>query len=404
MTEKLPSSLEKVAPPSRYEQEQTHLTDLLAQTEHDIDTYHNAVLPLVEQRLLPEKGFNPAGVLADQLYDVDYDQDLIFEALNTRKGGNLGFGKEAETIAPNSSLGHTIFTIAQRFEFIPREVASWPHDAFNLRLGMGDSRAEKLPRTLVEAVIVGGGKGATNSERLHNALEDIRRGIIDSSKIIVATCDRPVIDSDEKETLTTFQLPLAKSEFDMAVADLNYLEGTTLDPREAQSFMVPFEQRKWVKGKQLEPAMAEGKYIETTVALSGRDVRVILVSAPFDPRRRLPGGNMAIRANTEETFIAAKPFLADEIGATVVIESHDIWINAQKVIGEEVFGLNGKRVLATGPRRLDRITYDAEHGFVLNKPEAVLDEIAKTYRQLVELKMKIMTRLAYFDDSATSES
>ena len=91
--------------------------------------------------------------------------------------------------------------------------------------------------------------------------------------------------------------------------------------------------------------------------------------------------------------MAALPLLEGEKGA-IVMESHDAWTPWQNLIGHQVFGLaQGRNVYPAGPFNAERVYWSEDNGekvMDIVAPQDVVDEIAKTYRQLVH--MQIMLR------------
>jgi hypothetical protein len=282
-----------------------------------------------------------------------------------------------------------IFTSANALGFINDEILH-TDDPLRLELGIGDS--ELQPVGHVDAMVVACAAGLSNPIRIYNGIDDLKQGRVETNLIVLASCDRPVRD-DERERLMAKGLPVGKTEFESVVETFNKFAGVALDPSSAEAYPVRL--------KPGDDGVFMGTKIHGQVIIGGRERTVIAINAPYDPSRvngryENDDPEYAKRANTDETFVATLPLLPAGKG-TVLIESHDTWTVGQGIVGEQIFGVAGKDVIATGPQKLDRVLIKTDANgtqhHVLSQPESVIDEIAKAYAFRTNTRIKAATAL-----------
>ena len=332
----------------------------------------------------PEKSqLSDAIPVSDQLYDQPgYNDDVIFNALNLRNNGVAEFHNETEKYAPQPDdteqlrtakqlYRQSILTTAQDLGFVTRHDAD-PTEVIDTRLNIQDSELEPIDGN-VEAIVVAGAAGLSNLLRVRDAIRNIESGAIDTYRIILASCDRPLSDVEKKKLIDN-GFTARETEVEAMQQAFTDLIGASFTDT-PHTVEVPY-------GTDLHAT------INSTQALIGNRVVIIKsVSAPFDSNRTV-NGRPATRTNTAETFIAAGELLSKDDGK-VVIESHDTWIPYQEIIGQQTFGLRfGKEVVATGPFKADRVMNGD-----LMQAEGVVDEISKVYKGLVELRVSAENQL-----------
>jgi D-alanyl-D-alanine dipeptidase len=352
-----------------------------------VDTRLNRLAPGIEELLIKKHSllgddafkdthFDRTLPIADQIYDQPtYNGVSAYDDLNTRARGTIPFQESKETYDKQRAYTDLILKTAQEQGFVTKtiELATEPIDQ---KLEILDSQLVPIERP-VEAVIVPAAAGLTTITRLRDAVRNIESGAIKTSKLIITTCERPV---EEREInlledkgfhagTTEFEFSLSavrdllNKDFADTVADLDISYGT---------------------------GTLSGKIAGGTVLINGKPVDVEIVSAPINPTRVMYDGTLPKRANTEETFRAVEQFLSSEPGL-LVIESHDVWAPWQGVIAENIFGIDlQKDIIATGPMKSARVTETKdENGETIIgiwQPESVIDEMAKTYKDLTVLR------------------
>lgn len=388
-----------------------HLSSLVVKSDDRLAAMRPEIDDLMDVRhklyKLPRTFFDAARPTLDQMYDDDTYNDVFVYGYDPRAnikqadedGNELPIG--ADLAARNGAEFHkgeqydegeyaqAILAAANHVGIIRNEIIR-TDDPIRHELGVGDSELQPVGR--VDATVVPCAAGISNPIRIYNTIDDIAQDRIDTDMIILASCDRPVRD-DEREKLEAKDLPAGKTEFESAVLTLNKFAGASLDVSKVEPHPVRL--------KPGEDGVFTGTVLTGTATIGGREKTVIAINAAYDPAR-VSGRDKdddpvyAIRANTDETFVAALPFLPKGPGK-VVIESHDAWTAGQGIVGEQIFGVAGKDVIATGPQKLDRVTEktadDGTVSRILLQPGAVVDEIAKTYAFLTQLRIKASNAL-----------
>ncbi len=334
-----------------------------------------------QQFEMPRTMFVDELAIADQLYaDPTYNDTFIFgnhivDESGQPKGGDLNARNGGESYSDveaydsENEYSQAILNAAQRLGFVLNAFPDQPTEEIDQFLGIADSNLEKI-YTPVQAVIVPTARGLSNPMRIRSAIRDIEQGKVDTKLLIIASCERPV-DEKERELMDAKNLHYGTTEYGSAIAALNDVVGLTID----EEASVPFELTN-------APHLQAGRMVETTIPLGEKDLRVVVLSAPFDSERvtgRDQAGNIMKqnRASTLDNFNAALEYLPEEEG-DVVVESHDTWIQSQAEVAEQYIGVKGKNVIPAGPHKLDRLK-KIDGKIVLNEPGQVVDEIAKTF-------------------------
>lgn len=303
------------------------------------------------------------------LYDMpSYDAPFVRNMLGLRGGGVKDFSDIAKTSANHEAICNAAIQLG------------FLHEELDNKLEYSGRQLDvALPRDMqpigdVSAIIVPGGAGATNGIRLLGALTAIQEGKINTSEIILTTCDRPTTEAERKRAeaqgfksdTTEFELCLGAAA--SLLGDISWEESTLPTPYESNDLTKVHQ--GWAK-----ISTPHGTQI---ISLS-------VLSAPIDSNRTMPDGSKPRRANTQETFRAAFPLL-DE-GSKVAIVSHDTWIPYQELAGLDTFLLeHNTDVIAFGPQKTDRLA-----GGAIQQPEQVIDEIVKVYDYYVNLLVKAET-------------
>jgi hypothetical protein len=324
--------------------------------------------------------------IADQLYDdASYNVDFISHDLGLRKGNTLDYHQTTEKYDKGLSEEHaerdyiyrqSILTAAQELGFVSKhpKVASDPLDQY---IGILDSELEPIHEQ-VAAVVINGAAGMSNVKRVRDAIRNIESGAINTDRIILSAGTRPVSDAEKSRVKAPYRA--GDSEYELMIYATEDLLGITF---ESTSDTINVEYGENLTAK-----------VETAYATIGdRLVTIQAVEAPFDTQRTMSDGSKAKRINTEETFLAALPLIEGKKGA-VVMESHDAWTPWQNLIAHKVFGLAQNRtVYPAGPFNAERVFWSEENGqnyMEIRAPQDVVDEIVKTYKQLVQMQTNLL--------------
>lgn len=355
--------------------------DLLMTVRHDhftlpktkFDQAHTAI-----DQLNPEPTYNDVFVYGyDPRVKVTDDDPTSGGDLNARRGAAFHKGEVYE----EGEYAQAILDVADRLGFVKKEVAQ-ASDPLDRQIGIADS--DLKPVGEVEAIVVPGAASFSNVMRLRDALRNIEQGRVQTDTLIIATTDRPVEDA-ERAKVAGIGFRGGETEFESLVLALSDLTHNDIDHHNTEALPV-----------KLGVNTFEGRLLRTTVDVGGNPIQCMVVSTPYDPERTEKydkDGNpvKATRANTDETFVAALSLLKPGAGK-LLIESHDTWAIEQGVVAEQIFGVAGKDIIATGPRKLDRViekTNEKGHTYLtLTQPEGVVDEIAKTYSFLTHVRVK----------------
>jgi hypothetical protein len=328
---------------------------------------------------MPRTMFEDHMSIENQVYDDPTYNDTfihgnhIVDDSGEVKGGDLnarsaGESYEAENYDDND-YSKAIHETASKLGFVLSEYPDTPTDEIDQYLGIANSNTEKIS-TPVQAIIVPTAKSISNPIRIRGAIRDIESGKIKTDLLVIASCDREVDDA-ERALMESRGLHYGTTEYGSSIAALEDVTGIHIDEDDSQPFHV-----------SSSPNLPEGKKVEVTVPIGDRDVRIVILSAPYDADRiRSFDSNgkpeRQTRASSLDNFNAAMEFLPTEEGV-VVVESHDTWTKSQVETAEQYMGVHGKEVVPAGPHKLDRLKMiDGE--VVLNQPGQVADEIAKTF-------------------------
>lgn len=376
-----------------------YLNELIAQTDDSLAVIDPVVRAILIERhhlftlepqdpKYPEKGgslLDPKQSIPDQLYpEPTYNGNYYESDLGLRQGGAVAFHHEKEKYNP--SPDDTLFVQQQKFEYrqiilTPAQelgfVAKQPGEASNeldYRLKLTDSVLEPID-VPIEAVIIPGAAGLSDHVRFRGTIRDIESGAVHTDRIIMATCDRPVTPT-EKITLATAGFSAGETEFELCQSAIGDLTDGFIEPPTESEIAVT-----------LPSGTYPARLLSGKVFIGEQPIRIDILSAPYDPQRLLPDGKPAIRTNTEETFIAVGELLIKG-RSTLLIESHDTWAPAQRVIAERIIGVNNnKQVLGTGALKSDRVITREDGSIDLNMAEAVIDEMTKYFKELVNTRI-----------------
>lgn len=127
------------------------------------------------------------------LYDMpSYDAPFVRDMLGLRGGGVKDFSDIAKASADHTAIRNA----ALKLGFLHKELdKKLEHSGRQLDVALA---RDMQPIGDVSAVIVPGGAGATNGIRLLGALTAIQEGKINTSEIILTTCDRPTTEAERK--------------------------------------------------------------------------------------------------------------------------------------------------------------------------------------------------------------
>lgn len=341
---------------------------------------HPFIVELMETRHreeeLPYTVLDRDQPIVDQLYEEPtYNDIFVYGVDKNGKGGDLDARRGEEfRFAENYEEGQytkVVLKAAQALGFVAPEVPSEPTDPVDAQLGIADSYLSPINEP-VEAVIIPTARSISNPMRVRDAIRNIENGKIKTNKIIIASCDRPVLDDDEPQKMKAIGFSYGATEFESGIASFNDFAGTDVDPKDAEPFYI-----------EIGGIVREGKQLVRKVELPSGPVELIAVSVPYD-EDRVVGRNAdgtpkyASRANTQENMLAAYEFLSEKPGL-IAMESHDVWAQSQAEAADQILGPKGKRMIPTGAFKMDRLTRNKHDKLVLNKPGEVVDEIAKVY-------------------------
>ena len=383
------SSPQEVAPSNTAEHLAERKAKLAEYVNDQLDTYAQKINPLLELRhdLFNVNGTEYTSELSipEQLYeDPTYNVEFIGHDMGLRNGNALDYHQTTEKYDRGLSEEHAerdevyrkaILEVAQDLGFISK-YAGEASNPIDTNIGILDSEFELVPEK-VSAIVINGAAGMSNVKRVRDAIRNIEAGLIDTDRIVITAGTRPVNDAEKGRMKPPYRA--GDSEFEsmkLAVTDLTGVEFSG-DVTE-----IPVEY-----GDQLT------EKVETVVvAIGDRLITIDVAEAPFDNTRTMDDGRPAQRINTEEAFLAALPLLEGIEGA-VVMESHDTWTPWQDLIGHKVFGIqDGRTVYPAGPFNAERVHVVEENGektIDIASPQDVVDEIVKTYRQLVQMSIEL---------------
>lgn len=355
----------------------------------ELETFAAEINPLLALRhdLFSVNGteYDPNLSIADQLYeDPSYNAEFIGHDMGLRNGNSLDYHQTTEKYDRGLSEEHAerdmayrraILEVAQSLGFVSKHVgeASNPIDQ---AIGILDSEQEPIAEK-VSAIVINGAAGMSNVKRVRDAIRNIESGAINTDRIILSAGTRPVNDAEKSRMKAPYSA--GDTEFESIKIAAEELLGVTFDD----------------KINVIDAGFGENlkAKVQTATAMIGdRLVTIEAVEAPFDTNRTMTDGSPAKRINTEEAFLATLPLLEGTEGA-VVMESHDTWTPWQNLIGHKIFGLEqGRKVYPSGPFNAERVHIVRENGnetVDIAAPQDVVDEIVKTYRQLVQMSIEL---------------
>ncbi len=276
----------------------------------------------------------------------------------------------------------------QQFGFVATEPRQ---SATEFQAQIGFLPGELKPVEGKSDIVIAAAAGLSNVIRISDAIENIALGKVTTDNIIIATCDRAVPQAERDRVAVKkdpsghpFDVESAHTEYELMQKLFSTLTGAEFGEEE----LVDAGYGNGLKSKVRH----------AQIVINNEIKNVTIVSAPQDPSRPDP------RVHTEETFIAAMPFVTHDAD-NIVIESHDAWVPYQQVIGDHVFGVDlGKKVIATGPFKSDRIFWregNDEKFMDILDAQGVVDEMAKVNQDLMKLQVKIANKIASFELKTT---
>ncbi len=355
----------------------------------ELDRYSKKIIPLLTIRHdlfdVNQTEYDPGLPIVEQLYDHPSNNiDFMHHDLGLRRGNVLNYhettehydrGHSAEFAERDRRYRQAILETAQDLGFISPEpsVATNPLDR---SLGILDSTFEKVSEP-VAAIVINGAAGMANIKRMRDAIRNIESGAINTNRIILSGGTRPVGDAEKGRVKPPYRA--GDTEFELtrnAAEDLLGISfGDTFD-----TFSVEY-------GDGLV-----ARHQSTTAAIGDRVVTIDVVEAPFDNTRTLDDGSPAKRINTEEAFLAVNPII-ESIPGAIVMESHDTWAPWQNLIAHKIYSLTqGRNVYPAAPFNEERVYTIEDNGSEVTEitaPQDVVDEIIKTYKQLVQMSTEL---------------
>ncbi len=326
--------------------------------------------------------------IEDQLYeDHSYNDAFVTKDLRVRTGSEYHNETESydekaddtpEVKQQKYAFRQSILGAAQTLGYVSAQPGQ-STDELDRKLNIQESTLEKISSP-VEAVVIPGAAALSNHIRIADTLRNIESGAINTDRIIFVAGERIAPEAEQNKVINAGYRAGA-NEFDAAIAAFEDLTG------------IAFSENTETLPAQYGTDTPDTKLRHGTITVGDQLVEVTVLEAAYD-RNRVDGqsGKPANRAITEETYAAALPLLKNQAG-TVVIESHDTWQKDQEVTAELVFGLEaGKTVIGTGAYKDDRVV---EKGgkIDITLAQGVIDEIAKTHRDLVRLRIAAENKL-----------
>ena len=307
----------------------------------------------------------------------------IVSDISTRHFGTVEYHKEIEKYndaaddtpeirEQKRAYREAILLFAQKLGFLGDEILQ-PTNDFEKKMNLS-SNPEKYEQP-VEAIVVPGAAALSNYKRFYHAIKSISTGAINTDRIVFATCGRNTTDA-EKKTMRNAGYGECATEFDLQIQAVQDIAGGFINK--------PVESERTVNlnGNEYPVRVLTGQ-----IMVDGKTVSVDIVESPYDKTRRDERGNLAKRANTEETFFSVMTVLDNKTpDKTVCIASHDTWKPCQHVAAQYIFGgYFGKNVISSGPDNLDRLRLDENGELDINAAEAVVDEMSKYLDELEKL-------------------
>jgi D-alanyl-D-alanine dipeptidase len=384
-TEIDPTAVESL-PPIGYDR-------IIRYTDSELARIKPAYTQLLQARhdlyAMQDSQLSPAISVEDQLYpENSYNSQWTKPDLRLRKGG-VEFHMEPEKLddEPSDSPEYRQRKKAYRQSIIkaaqtlggylfPGDPGVSPNE-LDRHLGMRESILSAEKPITAETVIIPAAAAFSNHMRIQDTLRNLQSGALKTNQVIITTGER-IVPGAERAKVEAKGYRSGDTEFEAAIRAFEDLSGTPIE--EVPTKLLP---------STYGTNTPETKYKSTRLSIGSASVEVIILEAGYDRERRNDETGRSVgRASTDETFYAALPFMDNGEG-TVVIESHDVWIPYQEVIGNQVFGLYGnKEVIATGPYKDDRIVFDENGQLDMNLAQGAVDEIGKRHDDLVRLRLQ----------------
>ncbi len=343
------------------------------------EALHSAYSKLTDLSIIKRSVFHPEKIDDGHRKNVHE----IVNDISTRHFGTVEYHNEIEKYndAPDDtsevrdkkrSYRKAILYYAQQLGFLGNKPLE-PTNDFEKKMNLS-SNPEPYDGE-VEAIVVPGAAALSNYKRFYHAIKSISTGAIKTNKIVFATCGRQTTDA-EKKTMQNAGYGECATEFDLEVQAVQDIAGGFINE--------PVETQKIVNlnGNEYPVRVLTG-----FIRVNNDIVTVCIVESPYDTTRRDERGNLAKRANTEETFFSTMTVLDDQTpNKTLCITSHDTWKPCQHVAAEYIFGgYFGKNIISSGPDNCDRLQINEDGELDINMAEAVVDEMSKYLDELEKL-------------------
>ncbi|OYX36832.1 hypothetical protein B7Z00_04365 [Candidatus Saccharibacteria bacterium 32-50-10] len=368
-----------------------HKERLLTYVDQELSRYSKQINPLLELRhnLFSVGGteFDPTMSIDSQLYEHPaYNVDFIGHDMGLRNGNSLEYhqttekydrGLSEEYAERDKIYRQAIMKVAQNLGFISTTVGI-PTEDVDRSIGILDSELQPIEEK-VAAIVINGAAGMSNVKRIRDAIRNIESGAIDTNRIILTAGTRPVGEAEKGRMKAWFRA--GESEFESMKLATTDLLGVEFDEK---TTVIPVDYGDNLTAK-----------IQTAEAVIGEKVVTIeAVEAPYDTNRLMDDGSLAKRINTIEAFEAVLP-LVEQIQGAIVMQSHDAWTPWQNLIAHKVFGIEqGRNIYPAGPFNVERVHLVEDNGQVtidIASPQDVVDEIIKTYKQLVRMSVELQS-------------
>lgn len=259
-------------------------------------------------------------------------------------------------------------------------------------IGMRESDLSPKNPLKVDTAFVPCAAALSNFIRGWGTLRDLESGALITDNVVFATGERKVTPTQKKDVEAKGFRP-GETEYEAVQCALEDLIGVPIES-------IPDKKMKANYGTATRDIL----YKQFTLPIGGREVNFTILEAAYDRDRTVQGGAPADRANTDETFYAALPFMAKN-AKDVAVVSHDAWIPYQEVIGNKVFGLYGDvNVIATGPYKDGRIIQSPDGSLDMTDAQGVVDEIGKKADDLVKLRVLAENAKAEYERRILAES
>ncbi len=349
-----------------------------------------------------ESDFDDNLPLEDQLYEDPFYNDAFYvKDLRVRTGSEYHKEKESydpvinsvdadgnptpekddtpETLLVKKQFRQVILKAAQELGYVSNYIGV-SDDETERRLNILPSTIEKIDKP-VQASIIFGAAGISNLIRVQDAFRNIKSGAVQTDTIIFAAGERTAAPHELAAVEKLGYRPGA-TEFEQAV---NALEDIGNVQFSDETEKVPAEYGVDTP----DTSVRRGE-----VVINDKIVTVLVVEGSYDrDRKDIMSGKPANRSITSETLRAVIQFLPKEEGL-VQLTSHDGWGKGQEIIGHEILGLEAnKEISASWAYKSDRVYVDENGQPDILAAQAILDEMAKSYFNLVRLKIAALNKI-----------